>query len=124
MKCTLAIGDVVDKCKQIDAKWTDLAELRAVPLFTNPLKAESKDTLEVVATAPTKWQARTLYKAILTNTTAPFLEYNHHVLTPEEFAAFVDTLKGGIESEEKTLPALQKFIYDLRMLRSKHKRAS
>jgi hypothetical protein len=139
MKHDLSPTLFVSKCKEIDAKWTDMAPLLSVPMFENPLKptyasiptaapASTASTAMATAAAdsfpddPEKLQARTLYRFIKMGRTEPFLEYNKSVLTKAEFQAFLDASSKALAAEETALPILQKYLKAMRQRRLREKK--
>jgi hypothetical protein len=116
-------GDVfTEKCKAIDAKWSDITPLLSVPLFSNPYRPEY--TAPAEDTVAVKWNSKKLYHAILSNTCTGFLEFNKEVLDEDEWDDFKEDLQAKYPTQEAALPVLKAYLAALNQRRSRFRRAN
>jgi hypothetical protein len=109
----------MEKCKAINAQWSDIAPLLSVPLFSNPTRPEyMPPTGETIIE---KWNSKKLYHAILSNTCTGFLEFNKDVLEEDELDDFKEDLQAKYPTQEAALPALKTYLAALNQRRSRFK---
>lgn len=125
MKSDMNFTDFIKHMLIVSTKWIDTSTLKIIAMFSNPYKSnviidtETNTIINPPKKVRTKWFAKSLYNAILSNTENDFVEFNKDVVTNGEMTKISKEIRDN-NNKETSLERLSKYINTVRVRRARN----